>query len=63
MATAAETRSADNAGVTALREEAADRLRSAAQFFDPFKFVTYTETMGRHIGPMPARTEKENDDE
>ena len=38
--------------LTALKEEAADRLRSAAQFFDPFKFVTYTEMIGKVHKPL-----------
>ena len=43
MAIAAETRYGKNGKITPLKEEAADRLRSSVQFFDPFKFVTYTE--------------------
>ena len=38
----------------------ADRLRNAAQFFDPFKFVTYAEPVGKEHRPMPARIEREN---
>jgi hypothetical protein len=37
-----------------LKEEAADRLRSAAQYLDPFKFVTYTELIGKEHKPIPA---------
>lgn len=54
MATAALKRHPDNAALRGLRAAAADRLRSAAQFFDPFKFVAYTEMIGREHRPMPA---------
>ena len=36
-----------------LKREAADRLRSAAQFLDPFRFTTYTEMIGEEQEPMP----------
>ncbi|MCZ6694106.1 MAG: MBL fold metallo-hydrolase [Bacteroidetes bacterium] len=43
MAVAAEIRYTKNQKIKLLKEEAADRLRSDVQFFDPFKFATYTE--------------------
>ena len=43
IAIAAETRYGKDGRISPLKEEAADRLRSSVQFFDPFKFVTYTE--------------------
>jgi len=54
MAVAAEARYPDNAEITQLKEEAADRLRSAVQYFDPFKFVTYTEMIGKEHRAIPA---------
>ena len=54
MAVAAEARYPGNAEITQLKEEAADRLRSAAQYFDPFKFVTYTEMIGKEHRAIPA---------
>ncbi|MHA1600204.1 MAG: MBL fold metallo-hydrolase [Alphaproteobacteria bacterium] len=54
MAVAAESRYPDNAEITGLKEEAADRLRSAAQYFDPFKFVAYTEMIGKEHHAIPA---------
>ncbi len=54
MAVAAEARYQNNRGITALKLKAADRLRSAAQFFDPFKFVTYTELIGKEHLPINA---------
>ena len=53
MAVAAEQRFPGNAGIKARKEEAANRLRSAAQFFDPFAFTTYTELMGVEHAPIP----------
>ncbi len=50
----AEKRYASDAAITALKQDAADRLRSAAQFFDPFKFITYGEMIGRAHKPMPT---------
>lgn len=47
MAVAAENRYNENAGIRQLKEEAGDRLRSAAQFFNPFKFVFYSEIIGK----------------
>ncbi len=52
MAIAAEKRYAPNKIITNLKEEAADRIRSAAQFFDPFKFITYTEMIGKEHKPV-----------
>jgi glyoxylase-like metal-dependent hydrolase (beta-lactamase superfamily II) len=53
-ALAAETRYPSNAAITQMRREAADRLRSQSQFFDPFKFTVYTEIAGREHPGMPA---------
>ena len=55
MATAALKRHPSDGAIAGLRREAADRLRSANQFFDPFKFVAYTEMAGREHKPMPAK--------
>ncbi|WP_350291655.1 MBL fold metallo-hydrolase [uncultured Croceitalea sp.] len=52
MATAAESRYPTNEKIKRLKEEAADRLRSSVQFFDPFKFVTYTEIIGKEHLPI-----------
>ncbi len=54
MAIAAEARYPNEAGITRLKEEAGDRLRSSVQYFDPFKFVTYTELIGKEHPPIPA---------
>ena len=54
FAVAAEKRYRDNLGIIQLKEEAADRLRSAAQFFNPFKFVVYTEMIGKEHKPIPV---------
>ena len=53
MAVAAESRYASNTKIRLLKEEAADRLRSEAQFFDPFKFATYTELIGQEHKQIP----------
>ena len=37
----------NNNEITYLKQQAAHRLRSAVQFFDPFKFVTYTELIAK----------------
>jgi len=58
LAVAAEARYQDEPGITRLMEEAADRLRGAAQYFDPFKFVVYTEMIGKEHRPVPARLPK-----
>ena len=52
LAIAGEQRYGAGKRLTAFKEEAADRLRSAAQFFDPFKFVTYTEMIGKVHKPL-----------
>ncbi|MCF6255935.1 MAG: MBL fold metallo-hydrolase [Gammaproteobacteria bacterium] len=52
IAIAAEKRYAANKTITNLKEEAADRIRSAAQFFDPFKFISYTEMIGKEHKPI-----------
>ncbi len=54
FAVAAERRFGAIDPILALKREAADRLRSAAQFFDPFRFVAYTELSGQEHRPMPA---------
>ena len=56
MAVAAEARYPKETGITRLKEEAADRLRSSVQFFDPFKFVIYTEMIGKEHQPIPVET-------
>ncbi|MCZ6704605.1 MAG: hypothetical protein O6942_01765, partial [Bacteroidetes bacterium] len=56
MAVAAETRYPNNAAITLLKEEAGDRLRSVAQYFDPFKFVVYTELIGKEHKSIPAES-------
>jgi len=59
MAVAAERRYPENKTIIQLRNEAADRLRSAVQFFDPFKFVIYTELAGKehHAIPKTLKTQ------
>ncbi len=55
MAVAAEARYSNNTGIMRLKEEAADRLRSSSvQYFDPFKFVTYTELIDKEHQPIPV---------
>jgi hypothetical protein len=56
LAIAAELRYPMTPGITQLKLEAGDRLRSAAQFFDPFKFVTYSEIMGVEHLPIPLES-------
>ena len=53
FAIAAEQRFGETGAITDLKQEAADRLRSAIQFFDPFRFVTYTEMIDQEHKPMP----------
>ena len=53
LSVAAEARYKDKAGIIQLREEAADRARSAVQFLDPFRFVTYTEMAEKEHPPIP----------
>ena len=53
IAVAAEARYPNRDEITRLKEQAADRLRSASQYFDPFKFVTYTELIGKEHKPIP----------
>ncbi|WFE90968.1 MBL fold metallo-hydrolase [Roseibium porphyridii] len=52
IAIAAEQRFGSTQVLTDLKEEAGDRLRSAIQFFDPFRFVTYTEMIGQEHLPI-----------
>ena len=54
MAVAAEARYPNSTRIKSLQDEAGDRLRSSAQYFDPFKFVTYTELIGKEHKPIPA---------
>lgn len=54
MAVAAEQRFPSHNGITAQKADAADRLRSAAQFFDPFAFTTYSEMIGVEQQPIPS---------
>ena len=56
MAVSAEKRYSNNEGIIILRNEAADRLRSAVQYFDPFKFVTYTEIADKEHPPISHGT-------
>ena len=53
IAVAAELRYPNRDEITRLKEQAADRLRSANQYFDPFKFVTYTELIGKEHKAIP----------
>ncbi|WP_165819368.1 MBL fold metallo-hydrolase [Flagellimonas aquimarina] len=55
MAVAAEGRYPMNLKIKKLKEEAADRLRSSVQFFDPFKFVTYTEIIEKEHHPISKK--------
>ncbi len=55
MAIAAEGRYPANRKIKRLKEEAADRLRSSVQFFDPFKFVTYTEIIEKEHHPISRK--------
>jgi glyoxylase-like metal-dependent hydrolase (beta-lactamase superfamily II) len=54
FAVAAEQRYGPSNALITLKEEAADRLRSTAQYLDPFKFTTYSEIIKRPQKPMPA---------
>ena len=53
IAVAAELRYPNRDEIRRLKEQAADRLRSANQYFDPFKFVTYTELIGKEHRAIP----------
>ncbi|MFY0679618.1 MAG: MBL fold metallo-hydrolase [Thalassovita sp.] len=52
MALAARQRFGDNAHIDAPLSRAADQLRVAAQFFDPFKLTAYSEMSRRELAPM-----------
>jgi glyoxylase-like metal-dependent hydrolase (beta-lactamase superfamily II) len=52
MAVAAEQGYGSTIAISQLKEEAANRLRSSAQFFDPFKFVVYTEMINKQHKPV-----------
>lgn len=54
FAVAAERRFGPTPRIKEAKREAADRLRAAAQFLDPFRFVTYTELSGQEHRPMPV---------
>jgi len=54
FAVAAENRYGAERSIVLLKQEAGDRLRSAVQFFDPFKFTTYTEMIGTEHHPISA---------
>ena len=54
FAIAAEKRYGADRSIVRIKQEAGDRLRSAAQFFDPFKFTTYTEMIGTEHKPISA---------
>lgn len=45
----------DNDELLEKKEEAADRLRSISQFFDPMKFAVYTEMIGQEHKPMKTK--------
>ena len=47
LSTSALKRYENSKGITALREESADRLRSMSQFIDPMKFTIYGEMVGK----------------
>lgn len=53
FAVAAEQRYGAKTELISLKEEAADRLRSTAQYLDPFKFTAYSEIIDRPQQPMP----------
>lgn len=55
FAVAAEQRYGAEPAIIAVKEDAADRLRSAAQYLDPFKYTALTEIIGRPQHPMPSR--------
>jgi len=59
MAIAAEARYENNSEITHLKLEAADRLRSAVQYFGPFKFTAYTEMIGKEHQTIPEMIESE----
>lgn len=54
-ALAAERAWPRDASFTRLRQEAADRLASLNQFFDPFAFTVFVEIAGREHPAMPAQ--------
>jgi len=54
FAVAAENRYGADRSIVLMKEEAGDRLRSAVQFLDPFKFTTYTEIIGKEHNPISA---------
>ncbi|WP_415715913.1 MBL fold metallo-hydrolase [Roseibium sp.] len=56
FAVAAEQRYGAKTDLISLKEEAADRLRSTAQYLDPFKFTAYSEIIHRPQQPMPENT-------
>lgn len=54
FAVAAETAFGATGGIAEVKAEAADRLRSIAQFTDPFRFTTYSEMIDRPHPAMPS---------
>lgn len=58
LAVAAEQRYGTNSEITRLKQEAANRLKSSAQFFDPFKFVVYTEMIDKEHQPVAGAVTK-----
>ncbi len=54
FAIAAEQRYGAAAEIIAVKQKAADRLRSNAQYTDPFKFTTYSEIIARPQPPLPT---------
>jgi len=56
MAVAAQRRYPNSMLLKEKKEEAADRLRSIAQFFDPMKFSVYTEMIEKEHKPIKSAT-------
>ncbi len=54
LAVAAEQRFPADQEIIQIKQESADRLRSSIQFFDPFKFVTYSEMINKEHKPVLA---------
>ena len=54
FAVAAETAFGATGGIAEVKAEAADRLRSIAQFTDPFRFTTYSEMIDHPHPAMPV---------
>lgn len=54
LAVGAEQRFGATPEIVAAKEDAVDRMRSNAQYVDPFKFTTYSEIIGRPKLPMTS---------